>query len=196
MATVASGASALVAHPQLRVARKDQPGNAPQPPGQHDGNADVAAAQDDRVGRPGAEVAPHGNRRDAKTPQPRREPGQPHAHDPADTDREEIELHAAVQLAVELARPAHDGEVGLRVAQQLAQTARHGQGREDVSGGAAAGQHDSHSRRCKADFRATLSSMPIISSEARSDEPPRLTNGSVRPVTGINPVTTPMFTNA
>ena len=78
----------------------------------------------------------------------------------------------------------------------LAQTPRHGQGGKDMSGSAAAGQHDSHSRRCNADLRDTFSNMPIISNEASNDEPPRLTNGSVRPVTGINPVTTPIFTKA
>ena len=111
-------------------------------------------------------------------------------------DGEEVEIHAPVKLPIELTRAADDGEIGLVGAEQLTQTPRHGQGRKDVSGGAAAGQQDSHSRRCNADLRDTLSNMPIISSEVSNDEPPRLTNGSVRPVTGINPVTTPIFTKA
>ena len=111
-------------------------------------------------------------------------------------DWHEVELHIAIELAIEFARAADDGEIYRVRAEQLPQTARHGQGRKDMPGGAAAGQHNSHSRRCKADFRATLSKMPIISSEASREEPPRLTNGRVRPVTGISPVTTPIFTKA
>ena len=111
-------------------------------------------------------------------------------------DGKEIDIHVPIQLAIELTRPADDREIGLVGAEELAQTPRHGQGGKDMPGGAAAGQHDSHSRRCNADFRDTFSNMPIISNEASNDDPPRLTNGSVRPVTGINPVTTPIFTKA